>query len=75
MATTFYKGFVAVWRPGSGFQKWVTGLDRDQFKTLDEAHFQLGKRLTSVDVYEWGGDSITGVWRNGSGAQVPGTTP
>lgn len=57
---------IGVWQPGSGAQYWVTGVDTDQFKTVDAKYFADGLRLVAVDK---GGGGITAVWRPGSGAQ------
>jgi Peptidase family M23 len=58
--------YLAAWQPGSGAQYWVTGLNFNDFKTQDTAHFNTGMRLVSMRVQN---GSFTAIWHPGSGAQ------
>jgi hypothetical protein len=40
---------MAVWRPGSGAQFWWSG-PWDEFKDVDQGHFDAGLRLVSLSV-------------------------
>ncbi len=67
-----YKGFLAVWRPGSDAMYWRTGMDLEEFKAQDAEYFAQGLRITSIDVFRYTGFgdlSYTAVWRPGSGGQ------
>jgi hypothetical protein len=57
---------IGVWRPGSGEERWCTGMSVDDFKQLDDDHFANGLRLRSVDK---SGSSVSAVWNKGSGEQ------
>lgn len=58
--------YLAVWRPGSGAQRWVTGASDDDFRTKDKGYFDQGLRLFDIEIH---GGKFSGVWRPGSGAQ------
>jgi hypothetical protein len=58
--------FAAIWRSGSGEQRWKTGLDHDEFKDADADFFDKSLRLKVLDIE---GESFTGVWRPGTGEQ------
>jgi hypothetical protein len=58
--------FSAIWRPGTGEQHWVSGLDHEEFKAKDAAFFEKGLRLKVLDIE---GGSFAAVWRPGSGEQ------
>src|SRR3954470_11706984 len=58
--------FAAVWRPGSGEQRWRTGMSLDEFKSHDTDFFQKGLRLADLSIR---GDNVAAVWRAGSGEQ------
>lgn len=58
--------YLAVWRPGTGAQWWVTGLGYEEFKAKDQQHFNEGLRLVCLRVR---GGKFTGVWQPGTGTQ------
>ena len=57
------ESYLAVWQPGSGAQYWVTGLNYNDFKAKDTAHFNAGLRLVSMRVQN---GSFSGIWNPGS---------
>ncbi|WP_189048264.1 hypothetical protein [Aliidongia dinghuensis] len=59
--------FSAVWHPGTGAQWWAARVSFDQFKALDQKHFDDGLRLSALQVDSDGNHSA--VWRTGMGAQ------
>lgn len=58
--------FAAIWRPGSGEQRWATNLDDEAFKAKDSGFFEAGLRLQAFDVES---GQFSGVWRAGTGEQ------
>ena len=58
--------YLAVWRPGSGAQWWITGATYDAFKAKDQQYFNQGLRLVCLRVRD---GTFTGVWHPGTGAQ------
>lgn len=64
-----YKGFIALWRPGTGnLPIWTSGSGLGAFVDLGNTYFQTGIRLAYLDYYDVF-DSYTGLWVPGSGAQ------
>lgn len=59
--------YSAVWRPGTGAQRWVAGYTFDQLKAEDEAQFAAGSRMRILRKIE--DNSYLAVWRSGSGGQ------
>src|SRR5262245_49034458 len=59
-------GYVAVWRPGSGEQRWRSGMTADEFKDQDKTYFDKGLRLTAVQIDD---GRYLAVWRPGGGEQ------
>lgn len=59
-------GYAAAWRPGTGAQRWQSGMSLDAFKARDTELFNQGFRLRSLSV---NGGRFTAVWRPGSGTQ------
>jgi hypothetical protein len=59
-------GYAAVWRPGSGEQRWRSGMTADEFKEQDQTYFDKGLRLTAVQIDN---GRFLAVWRPGSGEQ------
>ena len=64
----FYKGYLAVWRTGSGSQHWLSGFHGRSVKQVDTSFFNIGLRLMIVDLY-YHKDTISAVWGPGSGVQ------
>ena len=58
--------YLALWRPGTGAQWWVTGLNYNDFKAKDQKHFDEGLRLVSLRVHN---GTFTAIWHPGTGAQ------
>ena len=44
--------FAGVWRPGSGEQRWRSGMDVDEFKAQDKEFFNKGLRLECLGRFE-----------------------
>ena len=59
-------GITAVWQPGSGEQRYRTGMSFSEFKLLDLQYFAQGLRLAELDR---DGSDWAAVWRPGSGEQ------
>jgi hypothetical protein len=59
-------GYAAVWQPGSGAQRWRSGMTLDQFKSQDQTYFNQGLRIKSLAIRN---GQFTAVWRPGSGTQ------
>jgi len=57
---------IGVWQPGSGEERWCTGMSIDKFKQLDNEHFASGLRLRSVDMSD---GKVSAAWHKGSGEQ------
>lgn len=57
---------LAAWRPGSGAQRWRSGMTLREFKEQDQQHFDNGLRLVDVRVDD---GQYAAVWRAGSGSQ------
>jgi len=55
----------AVWRPGTGEQRWSVG-SPDSFKSDDTFAFKHALRISSITA---NGDQLGGVWRPGTGEQ------
>ncbi len=58
--------YAAVWRPGSGEQRWRVGMNAAEFKSHDDTYFAKGLRIAALDVQS---GSIAAVWRPGVGEQ------
>lgn len=58
--------YAAVWRPGSGEQRWRVGMSYEEFKTKDDTYFARGLHLASLDIQS---GSVAAVWRPGVGEQ------
>ncbi len=68
----YYKGFVAVWRPGTGTQWRHSGISGEELKSLDAGYFAQGLRLAIIDIYyesDFTANSYTAVWQPGTGGQ------
>lgn len=68
----YYKGYVAVWRPGSGAQWMHSGINGEKLKSLDAGYFAGGLRIVSIDIYNesaFTANSYTVVWQPGTGGQ------
>jgi hypothetical protein len=68
----YYKGYVAVWRPGSGAQWMHSGISGEKLKSLDASYFAQGLRIVSIDIYDesaFTSNSYTVVWQPGTGGQ------
>ena len=67
------KGMIAVWRPGQGAEYWRTGMDIDEFKSLDAQYFKQGFRIAFIDMFRYSDIprkiSYSAVWHPGSGEQ------
>ncbi len=60
-------GYAVAWRPGTGAQRWQSGMTVDTFKARDTELFNQGFRLRSLSVND---GRFTAVWRPGSGTQL-----
>lgn len=60
-------GYAAAWKPGTGAQRWQSGMTVATFKARDAELFAQGFRLRSLSV---NGGRYTAVWRPGTGTQL-----
>ena len=72
-AALAYKGYLAVWQPGTGKYYWHSGMTVDELKLLDASYFARGLRITTIDTYKHSSFPLkltyAAVWRPGSGEQ------
>src|SRR5437763_122932 len=59
-------GYIAVWQPGSGEQRWRPGMTFDEFEAQDKTYFDNGLRLTALQIAD---GKYFAVWRPGSGEE------
>ena len=60
------RAYSAVWQPGTGAERWKTGMSMNEFREQAQTYYDQGLRIKSLAVRD---ERFVAVWRPGDGAE------